>query len=67
MLEPFADASRRQADRLTDTDALEYLHLCLDQFAKLATELVGRSPLAPIQTQIDTEDIIGEIQWTQGL
>lgn len=51
----FADPAReglrkaefRQRERSKEPDALEYLHRCLDDFARLAELLIKRSPIAP--------------------
>lgn len=66
-MEKLIEASKRQADRSTDMDALEYLHLSLNQFAELATTLIALSPLAPAPIHLNAEDIIGEIICTPGV
>jgi hypothetical protein len=65
-MEKLLEASKRRADRSMDPDALEYLHLSLNQFAELAAALLVRSPLSPAPIRFGAEDIIGEIQWTPG-
>lgn len=65
-MERLSEASKRRSDRGTDPDALEYLHLSLNQFAELAKTLIARSPLAPAGIHFGREDITGEIQWIPG-
>lgn len=65
-MERLLEGSKRRADRAIDPDALEYLHLSLNQFAELAKTLIARSPLAPAGIHLGPEDIIGEVQWTPG-
>jgi hypothetical protein len=65
-MERLLAVSRHRADRSTDSDALEYLHLSLNQFAELAAALLARSPIAPAPIRFGAEDIIGEIRWTPG-
>lgn len=65
-MEKLLEASKRRADRSIDPDALEYLHLILNQFAELAMTLIALSPLAPAPIHFGAEDIIGEIQWVPG-
>lgn len=64
--EKLLEASKRRADRATDPDALEYLHLSLNQFAELAKALIARSPLSPAGIHFGPDDITGEVQWTPG-
>jgi hypothetical protein len=65
-MESLLEASKRKPDRSADPDALDYLHFSLNQFADLATTLLGRSPLPPAPMDFGPEDIIGEIQWIPG-
>ena len=65
-LEALVAALRSRRDRAFDPDALEYLHVCLNQFVELATTLVARSPIPPVPIQLTQEDIIGEIKWNPG-
>jgi hypothetical protein len=65
-LEALVAAQRSRRDRAFDPDALEYLHVCLNQLVELATKLVDRSPIPPIPIQLTQEDIIGEIKWNSG-
>ena len=61
-LEELAAASARKHDRRCEPDALEYLHGCIDDFAKLALKLVPRSPVAPRPIRIGPEDLVGPVQ-----
>ncbi|MDR5729511.1 MAG: hypothetical protein RB191_19015 [Terriglobia bacterium] len=65
-LEALVAALRSRRDRAFDPDALEYLHVCLNQFVELATKLVARSPIPPVPIRLTQEDIIGEIEWNPG-
>jgi hypothetical protein len=65
-LEALITASRSRRDRVFDPDALEYLHMCLNEFVELAVTLIDRSPIVPAAIQLNEQDVIGEIKWTPG-
>jgi hypothetical protein len=61
-LEELTLASFRRHERVSEPDALDYLHGCLNDFAELSLILVGRSPIAPKRIELGPEDIIGGVQ-----
>jgi hypothetical protein len=66
-MEKLLEASKRQTDRSTEPDALEYLHLSLNRFVELAAVLIARSPIAPTPIRLGASDIVGEVKWTPGV
>jgi hypothetical protein len=53
---------QRKHDRVTEPDALEYMHFCLERFTEMARILIAHSPLAPRPIALTPEDIIGAVQ-----
>jgi hypothetical protein len=60
--EELAEATARPRQRASDPDALEYLHGCVDKFARFSEALVIRSPIAPRRIEIHPEDLRGPVR-----
>jgi len=61
-LKEMVENAGRKRTRISEPDALEYLHTCLCQFTELAAQLLSRSPLQPRPVVLTEADIIGEIK-----